>query len=29
MAVIATLCMEAESVKGLLWYAYYRVRYFR
>lgn len=29
MALLATISMELESVKGLLWYAYYRARYCR
>jgi len=29
MALIASATMEIESVKGLLWYLYYRFRYFR
>lgn len=29
MAVAAAVSLEIESFKGLLWYAYYRVRYCR
>jgi len=29
MAVVASVSMELESLKGLLWYWYYRLRYFR
>lgn len=29
MAVVATISIEIESVKGLLWYAWYYCRYYR